>query len=150
MLLLLTCTNLTLVPVFTGRTAFSSDAELSCQLWTCIAFFHYYYYIWYSFNVMFSSPCVLIFFFYLTLHQSISHCHVQLCRSSLPLVSNVNTFSIVYRRDNNENNNNGIRWFKILRGNCRQFKTNAIKSQISSVQDFKQYYLKILQIEIWK
>ena len=57
----MTCTNLTLVPVFTGRTAFSSDAE-SCQLWTCIAFFHYYYYyIWYSFNVKFSSPCVLIF-----------------------------------------------------------------------------------------
>ena len=103
----MTCTNLTLVPVFTGRTAFSSDAE-SCQLWTCIAFFHYYYYyIWYSFNVKFSSPCVLIFF--LTLHQSLSHCHVQIVQEQFtPCFKDMNTISIVYRRDNNENNNNCI------------------------------------------
>ena len=81
----MTCTNLTLVPVFTGRTAFSSDAE-SCQLWTCIAFLHYYYYyIWYSFNVKFSSPCVLIFSWLFV--KAFLIAMFKLCKSSLPLVS---------------------------------------------------------------
>ena len=114
MLLLLTCTNLTLVLSSPDKNSFFVRRRDMPAL-----NLHRLLHIIIIFDIPLTSSflplCVEFFLFHLNLRQSLSHCHVQLCRRSiLPLVSNVNTISIVYRRDNNESNNNGSPFWGLI------------------------------------
>ena len=135
-MLLLTCTNLTLVLSSPDKNSFFVRRRDMPAL-----NLHRLLHIIIIFDIPLTSsflPLCVEFFSFTWIFVKVFLIAMFNCAGEafLPLVSNVNTISIVYRRDNNESNNNGSPFWGLI-----FFAVYIVLQQISKskVQQFKNY-----------